>query len=181
MNNDYNKKIVFVGGIHGVGKTTLCKKISNELALEHYSSSELISKLKAKNISKDKKVNDISGNQNILLQSVNKYLSEEKLYLLDGHFCLLDSYGCVTKIPFDTFKHLCLEAIIVLVDDESKISERLMGRDTRLYPISLVKQFQTDEIQYAKEVAEYLNIKYKIINVSTDFNEALLFIKNIMR
>ncbi len=38
------KDIVFVGGIHGVGKSTLCSKFNNLLGISHYSASDLIKK-----------------------------------------------------------------------------------------------------------------------------------------
>ena len=70
MNATFDKKIIFVGGIHGVGKTTLCRKISEKLLLKHFSASDLISNLKSENIAKDKKVSDVNENQNILLESI---------------------------------------------------------------------------------------------------------------
>lgn len=36
--------IIFIAGIHGVGKSTLCKKLSSRYNIEHYSASELIKK-----------------------------------------------------------------------------------------------------------------------------------------
>ena len=45
--------IIFVGGIHGVGKTTFCKNIVKKSELEHFSSSELISMLDYKRMKKD--------------------------------------------------------------------------------------------------------------------------------
>jgi broad-specificity NMP kinase len=37
-----NIKIAFIGGIHGVGKSTICRQICSELNLEYLSASELI-------------------------------------------------------------------------------------------------------------------------------------------
>jgi adenylate kinase len=34
--------IIFIGGIHGVGKETLCRKICKQLGLQHLSSSEVL-------------------------------------------------------------------------------------------------------------------------------------------
>lgn len=38
MKND----IIFIGGIHGVGKGTLCKRIESELGIIHLSASEVL-------------------------------------------------------------------------------------------------------------------------------------------
>ena len=41
------RQIIFVSGVHGVGKTTLCKKIASRYKIEHFSASNLIAKEKA--------------------------------------------------------------------------------------------------------------------------------------
>lgn len=175
-----DKKIIFVGGIHGVGKTTLCRKMAECISLKHYSASELISNLKAENISKDKKVRDVRENQNTLLESIDRYINNRENYLLDGHFCLLDNDENVTEVPFDTFKLLGLKAIVVLVDRESRILKRLEDRDSRRYSINLIKEFQEKEIKYAKEVAKRIGISYRIINAMHEGNEMLDFIHSIL-
>jgi len=37
-----NKEIIFIGGIHGVGKGTLCKRIASDLNIIHLSASEVL-------------------------------------------------------------------------------------------------------------------------------------------
>ncbi|KOA18319.1 adenylate kinase [Clostridium homopropionicum DSM 5847] len=180
MDRIINKKIIFVAGIHGVGKTTLCKKISQILSLKHYSASELIMNFNLDVIRKDKKVSDISENQNILLDSIERYLNDEEYYLLDGHFSLLDTNGNITEVPLDTFKSLGLKAIIVLVDEESEILKKLISRDKGCYQIKLIKKFQEKEICYAKEVAESIGIKCKIVNVNSDIDQLVIFINDIL-
>ena len=60
------KNIIFIGGIHGVGKGTLCEKVCNELNLQHLSASEV---LKWEEISEkeNKLVNDFTLTQNRLI------------------------------------------------------------------------------------------------------------------
>ena len=36
------KNIIFIGGIHGVGKGTLCEKVCNDLNIRHLSASEVL-------------------------------------------------------------------------------------------------------------------------------------------
>lgn len=60
-------RIVFVGGIYGVGKSAVCKSITDKQDdLHYYSSSELINWRN----SKDKEVDDVQGNQDILVQEL---------------------------------------------------------------------------------------------------------------
>jgi len=180
MSVAFDKKVIFVGGIHGVGKTTLCRKISKTLSLKHYSASDLILKLKSENIEKDKKVKNIRLNQNILLESITRYLNNEEYYLLDGHFCLLNSNEDVTEIPLDTFKSLGLKAIVVLVDKECEIIKRLANRDSNSYPIKLIEEFQKKEVLYAQKVAKILGVRCEIFKGISDIDEMLIFINSIL-
>lgn len=175
MKFNLGKKIIFVSGIHGVGKTTLCKKISKNLSLKHYSASQLISNLKYI----DKKVSNVSENQNDLLESINRNFNNEEYYILDGHFCLLDSCGIIVRVPFETFKSLGLKAIIVLVDEEQEILNRLSHRDGKSYNIAFIKKFQENEIYYAKEIAYNIGVPLKIINVNYGIDEMQSFINSV--
>lgn len=176
INDQFAKNIIFVGGIHGVGKTTLCKEISQNLLVKHYSASQLISDLD----SEGKRVNDIHKNQNNLLEAINRYLSNKEYYLLDGHFCLLSKDGIITRIPIDTFKSLRLKALIVLVDEENEIIKRLNYRDTIHYLEKFIKEFQEEEINYAQEVAREIGITIKVINVTAGSNEMIKFINSTL-
>lgn len=180
MKSVIDRNIIFVGGIHGVGKTTLCKMISEELFLKHYSSSELISNLKNENLDKNKKVSNVIENQNILLESINKYFDNSQYNLLDGHFCLLDSAGNITKVPLETFESLRLKFIIILVDEEEEILKRLVNRDTRYYSLDFIKEFQHKEVHYAQEIAEHLKVSFKIINARFEKGKMLDYISKVL-
>lgn len=90
--------MILVGGIHGVGKTTLCKYIEKEFGLSHYSSSALISKLKKKQFT-DKRIENIDSNQDFLIEALCNMNLKNQEYLLDGHFCLLNKNGEIVNIP----------------------------------------------------------------------------------
>ena len=55
-----NYNINFIGGIHGVGKTTFCKLLTERIGYLHYSASSLIKEYK--NLEKDKKVDKVNEN-----------------------------------------------------------------------------------------------------------------------
>ena len=108
MNNLY-----FIGGIHGVGKGTICKEIISDFNITHLSASEV---LKWEEISslENKKVNDFELSQNILISNLNQITEPTKNYLLDGHFCLLNSENEPEKINKETFIELNPKAFIIL-------------------------------------------------------------------
>lgn len=155
-----NKNLIFIAGIHGVGKSTLCQNISSKYNLEHYSASHLIKKINSKDYSNYKLVETIDSNQDDLIIAIESFLDKGKKYFLDGHFCLLNSEKDITKIPQETFKNMNLKAIIVLTDDSKNILERLNKRDSSNYTFDEIDRFNNAELLYSKEVSEKLNIPY---------------------
>ena len=139
------RQIIFVSGVHGVGKTTLCKKIASRYKIEHFSASNLIAKEKAEEHLQNKQVENITGNQDFLVTAINKYFKNETWYLLDGHFCLLNKNNEITKIPYSTYEGICPRAIILLVDEPENIYTRLNSRDSIKHDLSLLRSFQEQE------------------------------------
>lgn len=174
------KNIIFVGGIHGVGKTTICDKLSNELSIEHYSSSDLISMLDSQRIKQDKRVENIQDNQNMLLEAVKCFLDKDKAYLLDGHFCLMDNDHSIQQVPIKVFELLGIKGIVVISDYESKILERLKNRDNRDYSLEFIKRFQEKEICYANQVAEQIKVPLKIVNMSNEESDMIFRVKGLL-
>ena len=173
-------KIIFLAGIHGIGKTTFCETISSELDVEHFSAGELISRINKEEYSNNKIVTDVTGNQNSLLSAVNKYLQHGRWYLLDGHFCLMNKDDSISEIPYQIFKTLSLMGIIVFFDDIDCIRDRLNKRDNVTYDIDLLNSFQEQELTYSKLVADKLGIPYFKCNPFNTNNGLTLFIQNIM-
>lgn len=152
-------EIIFIAGVHGVGKTQYCNSIKTD-EIKNYSASELIKKYK--NI-ETKMVKNIEENQNILLKAIS-YLTEEKIYL-DGHFCLLNMKGEITRIPIQTFEELGMKEIFILYSDVNNIICRLKKRDKIEYSYTLVDELQKAEISYGKEIALKLNIPLTFIKI----------------
>lgn len=50
-------------------------------------------------------------------------------FILDGHFCLLNATGDITRIPYDTFTSLKPDAIILLTEKSEVIAARRRERD----------------------------------------------------
>ncbi|WP_339273424.1 ATP-binding protein [Paenibacillus sp. FSL W8-0426] len=150
------KKIVFVGGIHGVGKTCLCKEISKEFDTPHFSASDLIRKQKEEEARSVKNVTDVKGNQDALIMAINKFVTDILVFLLDGHFCIINKEGKVERIPQDTFERMEISCLLVLIDDPEEIQKRLKKRDSRDYSIDLLDKFQTEELEYARQLSETL-------------------------
>jgi adenylate kinase len=174
------RKIIFVGGIHGVGKTWLCQRLGDTMAIDHFSASQLIMNLKDdKSYDTNKSVKNISGNQDILLNAIKKYIGLDVPAVLDGHFCLLNSKHEIEQIPMETFIGIEPIAIIVLYDAIENISQKISGRDGIIYDYDLLSYFQDEEIKYSKYVAEYLRVPYLTFNMTEDIGDISNFIDKL--
>lgn len=151
-------EIIFIAGIHGVGKTYYCNSLND--GIKSYSASDLIREYKEIN---DKIVKNIGENQNYLLEAIS-CLNEEKIYL-DGHFCLINSKKEIEEIPLDIFKALNIKKIILLYSNPVLIAQRLEKRDNKKYSIEMLEKFQEKELNYGEEIANILNVPFEKIKV----------------
>lgn len=161
-------KIIFIGGVHGVGKTTLCESACSKFNVIHYSASDLIKKYSHIELPSNVRVKNINRNQDALISTINKHLDTNKNYLLDGHFCLLDQDGEITKIPLSTFTAMSPMAIILLHDNPSNIYFRIQDSGREIHDMDLLLSFQEQELHYSQSVATKLNIPYLKANPFTD-------------
>lgn len=162
-----SRKVVFVGGIHGVGKTTFCNQYSKDIELEHYSCSEIIKKTKDGVVaSNTKSVNNVKSNQDVLVRGLELLELNNKSLVLDGHFVLLQK-GIITRVPSTTFADLEITETILLTDSENRIYDRINKRDqTNTLTEQMLREMQEEEIKYAHEIATNLDIPIEIISVS---------------
>ncbi len=171
--------IAFIGGIHGVGKSTICRQICDEVKLEYLSASE---RIKWKDISEDvlnKKVKNIPATQDRLILGLTNTVQKGKYYLLDGHYSLLNSKNEIVNIPIDTFKLINPISLNIVLGDIIEIKNRLEKRDNRPYDQELLRQMQESELDCAKLVSKTLGVT---LNVGTqkDFSELLTSLRTYM-
>lgn len=156
-------KIIFIGGIHGVGKGTLCKKLSTENKIPHFSSSDLLkwNEISAK---ENKVVKDFNHTQNRLLNGIENQIEKNKLTLLDGHFCLINQNGTPEKIDEEVFRLIQPIAICIKIQDVDTIHERLEIRDGNKYKIETLNAMQELELSQALKVSQLLSIPLFQVN-----------------
>lgn len=159
-----SNSIIFVGGIHGVGKSTICRRICAELNIEYLSASKLMKWSELNEDTNNKKVEDLSLTQDRLIVGLRNVVQENKTYTLDGHYCLLNKENEVTKIPFEIFEQVKPKLFVIVVKDVNEIKKQLEARDKKSYDINLLEKFQNKEITYAEYLADKLNIPIYIYN-----------------
>ena len=174
------RKIIFIGGIHGVGKSTLCKKITNLMGIQSYSASSLIKSVSDLNFPSDKKIKGINKNQDLLIDAVDKYIDPNRYCLLDGHFCLLNQNGKITDIPIATFTDLSPAAILVLTNDPKIIYSQIKDRDGNEMNIENITTFQDRELEHSKLVSQTLNIPWITENPVKGLPRIQSFISDMM-
>ncbi len=158
--------MIFVGGIHGVGKTTVCQVIHDEFQIDHYSASALIANAKREEFGVAKQVADIETNQDFLTRVLKDMQIGSRWFLLDGHFCLIDTRSQITRVPEDTFRQLAPRGIITMQDTVNKIKGRLLNRDNFVYDEPFLEQFQDEELRYAVELANMMHIPHVVIHTN---------------
>ncbi|WPV00578.1 ATP-binding protein [Mucilaginibacter sp. cycad4] len=168
MNNKTTlfKNIIFVGGIHGVGKSTICHRLVNALNINYLSASEV---LKWKDINtdfKNKLVSDIPDTQDRLLRGLHNVVNHDHHYILDGHFCLFNKDGVATKVPLKTFSAINPIYLVVIVGDTAKVADGLKNRDEKTYSEKSLAYMQTMELHYAQEISTELSVPLFVYDTS---------------
>lgn len=153
----------FVGGVHGVGKSTFVKGIASEMGLHAYSASQIILGETGPDILKRVPVEAAISNQRSLLFGLRETDWFNTGGLLDGHFVLRTGNEHVSPVPVEVFSQLDLDAMFVLTDTPSNIAERIKERDGIVWSHSLVEKMQENEVAHARVVSDRLNIPLSII------------------
>lgn len=166
--------IIFIGGIHGVGKGTVCKEIASKTDYIHITASELL-KWNEISIDNNKFVKNIISTQERLIIGLNRIIQKNVKYLLDGHFCLLDLNGLPSKISEDTFDKINPKIIVIVSGDIDKIAKRLKDRDAMIYDFDILNKLQQMEIEYAKYLSKKYSIPYVEIR-NGDYTQLLKYI-----
>ena len=172
--------LYFIAGVYGVGKSTLCEKISTVLDIPFYSSGDLISNVNGESYGANKTVKDKTQNQNILVSAVNQLYLRYPTMLLAGHFCIFDKNTKVDILPEDVFSQLKILKIILLEADEEIIINHLSKRDNKFYSKEQIIKLQSTERAQALKIASELKIPIEIHQMKfddCDIDEILIKIK----
>ena len=158
--------VFFIGGVHGVGKSTCCQEVAEKTGLEFFTASALIKAEQQSAIRESSKtVLDADLNQKLLIDGVRKRVKcNDKTVLLDGHFTLLQSNGKIIPIEVNVYERLGLVGIAVFQDEPAVICGRNQKRDGKTYSIAEISRHQEMEIEHAHIVSSHLGIPIIILN-----------------
>lgn len=163
-----DRRIVFVAGVHGVGKGYLCGKLAPMLGGVHITASSLIKGRKEMGVAKA--ISGIDANQAILVEELAKFKTTSSFVLLDGHFCLYNQVYEVRPIAPRLFNELNVAYIVMLTCAPTVILNRLIQRDKNVSNLSIyqLEKLQNSEVEHSRLVAEEINAPITFLDVSGD-------------
>ncbi|MBB3171230.1 AAA family ATPase [Parvibacter caecicola] len=167
-----SKSRVFIGGVHGVGKTTLAERLAVDLGCSAYSSSALISDWKSKPSA------DLCSNQDVLIKALKATNWFTEGGILDGHFVLRRGDGSFFQVPEGVFEQMDLSSMLLMVDEPGRIVERLIARDglggvSHDALLGLVSELQEVEQACAQKISGIVGVPLQVAK-STDSADDLL-------
>jgi len=155
---------IFVGGVHGVGKTTLCNELALEFRIPHLTASNLIKEHQKIPHSQHKVVHDIEGNQGALVEALSAIEITSLTYILDGHYTLIDSENEVKRIPLGAFTRVSPLSLVIVTGKPCEIKERLQSRDSTEYTVDFIEYMQELEIKHAQYIAQQTGAHLEIVS-----------------
>lgn len=154
---------MFIGGVHGVGKTTICKASLDPLGFDCISASELIRRHVTMHKT-DKRVRNVGKNQDILVAESNKEKLKSLLYGLDGHYCLLNKDGAIERLPVEVFGSLGFDLLALVDSTVDEVVKHLQARDGTKWSKKTVAALMSAERTHAKRVSKELGIPLVVLD-----------------
>jgi adenylate kinase len=157
--------MIFLGGVHGVGKTSMCTGLFESLSLRVISASAVI-RAERHVPSQDSRtaVMNVGGNQELLIRGVQRLvMATPGRYLLDGHFALRTVTGEIEDISVEVFESIGVRRLICLIDNPVAIAKRLIARDGQVHDVDAITQLQDAELRSAQFISRKLALKLNIV------------------
>lgn len=105
-------------------------------------------------------VKSLDTTQSRLIKGLDALIKNINTYLLDGHYCLLNSNSKPEKVSEKTFEIINPKVMAIVIEETEIIYERLKQRDGTKYSLSLLNEMQEMEIDYAKYLSSKFNKPY---------------------
>ena len=170
-------KLAIVGGIHGAGKSSLCRRLALVIGAEWVSAGAALGSAKSPKLRQEKAVTNVEGNQRAIFRALASTLAGiEKPVLLDAHFVLWSGSNRVERIPIDYFRALNPVALLIVDTPIGDIKSRLKIRDSKEYSHDELDHLRRAEISHGRAVSRALDIPLEILPRSDAIETAREFL-----
>ena len=169
---------IFLGGIHGSGKSHLGDWLGQALGIVHYSAGELLSASTKRRMQAPRSTDE---NQLLILQQLTELTHPHERIVLDGHFALVSVDEEVTPVP--THHWIPLSPIaLLLVDTPVEVClRRLEVCEGSKWKIRHLEELRLAELSTAEDVSEALGIPLAIIRPPSEYHQALAHLRATLR
>lgn len=170
---------IFIAGVYGTGKSTLCSALSARLSVLAFSAGDLISAINGEQYGSNKAVTNKDNNQVLLAARVRELNRKYKRIILAGHFCIFNSDNGIEVLPESVYSALNISQVILLEANVQKILEHLHRRDGKDYPAGSISTLLIKEREQSERIAKQLNCPLDIYKMTfteedTDYIASLL-------
>ena len=161
-------QIVFVTGIHGIGKTTLCMTLSDLLQMPLVTASTLIKEAMGSSKNPAKLNPEIEENALQFKQAVLELSRAHERLLLDGHTVLLTDSGATHRVSHAIFEALPIACFLILYNEVDLVYSRLASAGTLTLSERSLAEFQDEELLYALSLAGSMRCDVVVACASED-------------
>lgn len=170
---------IFIAGVYGTGKSTLCLALSERLRIPAFSAGDLISAINGEQYGANKAVADKNNNQVLLAERVRELNYKNGQIILAGHFCIFNADNGVELLPESVYSALDITRIVLLESDIQTVIANLYRRDGKDYleeSVSmLIERERQQSVRISKQLKCPLNIcKMTFTNRDLDYVASLL-------
>jgi adenylate kinase len=173
-----NGSTIFIAGVYGTGKSTMCSALSERLYIPSFSAGDLISMINGEQYGANKAVSNKENNQVLLAKRVQELNQEYEKIILAGHFCIFNADNSIEILPESVYSALNIKRIVLLEADIQKIIANLRYRDGKEYSEKsinlLVEKEREQSERISKQLKCHLDI-HKMTFTDSDF-ECIAFL-----
>ena len=163
--------VIFLAGVHGVGKGYVGAPAAQTLGFSHFTASQIIREEKGQATwGTDKNTSDLDDNQLALICAVSQRRVTHKNILLDRHFVLRNAQGVLTQLETNVFRELQLTGVILLTEESNVIASRLATRDKGETDVDAISELAKAELAHARRVCQELGLPLEVIPSPTERN-----------
>ncbi|WP_375459215.1 ATP-binding protein [uncultured Enterovirga sp.] len=162
------RRVVALVGLSGVGKSTLVRRLVEQIPLLHLQASDLIKAEQARrqttaSSSEELRTGPVLDNQQLLIDGFARAsASVDGLVLFDGHAVIFGD-ASVTDVPSSVFAALTCEQILMIWAEPGAILQRRLNDTRRIRPeldAGLLEQQQRRAGEAAARIASELGIPF---------------------